>query len=298
VKHHPNRLSCFSFAVLVGLALLPTLSLADPPSNLTLPSFSSARPSNAPSVAPSPVASEILLLFDASGSMNEPAGRDADEAVTGPPLTKLQAGKRAIQQWLVTLPPDTRVGLRVYGNAHGSNALTPCRASRLVVPIAPANISRLGQAINQVQAAGPTPISYSLEQAANFDFSPGNHKKTLLLVTDGLETCDVDPCSIVLDLAKRHPNLRINVIAFGNFDANAMQQLGCLAKSTFGQVSQAKTAAQLLNQLQQGTAASLQVQGQVLLPSSNAPVVPTPRPYQPTMPAKPSSLKPIDFKRL
>jgi hypothetical protein len=104
----------------------------------------------------------------------------------------------------------------------------------------------------------------------------------------------------VLDLAKRHPNLRINVIAFGNFDANAMQQLGCLAKSTFGQVSQAKTAAQLLNQLQQGSAVNLQVQGQVLMPSSNAypranPVVPTPRSYQPT---QPSTLKPLDFKRL
>jgi hypothetical protein len=290
----------FLWLILLALMLASlnlTLVWATPPINLGKPALATPRQAAQPTVplaqqGPAraiPPSGELLLVFDASGSMNEAAQSDGE----GPPLTKLAAAKRAVQAWLTELPPSALVGLRVYGGPAG-NGFNACSASRTLVPVQPLNMGALAQRINSITASGATPITYSLEQAAQVDFSAGTHPKRLVLLTDGLETCDVSPCAIIQSLIAKHPSLHIDVIAFGAMDTEAAATLGCLTKATFGQLSSARTAAELLNRLKQSSSTHLDVQGQ-LLPSALP--VPSPRlPRQAPKPVAPSAMEALRYR--
>lgn len=241
---------------------------------------------------------EVLIILDASGSMQEPLEGGGN---------KMQAAKQVVRDLLAQLPTDLPLGLRVYGSTF--NTITPCFSSRLEVPIGVHNREAIARSLDAVHPNGATPIAYSLKKAMTGDFSPHAKTKRIILVSDGEETCDADPCSVAVTMVSGNYNIQVNIIGFGNLSLAAMRQLRCISAATFGRFSTATTRAELARQMNDLLQPDLSVQGKVLpvppASSSSSPGQTTPvgKPpasgtIKPTAPSSPPSSSEIDLRRL
>jgi Ca-activated chloride channel homolog len=124
------------------------------------------------------------MILDASGSMYA-------QLSTGG--TRIAAAKEVLTTFISQLPenPDLNVGLRIYGATAKAGTKEACVDSKLVLPLKGIARKELADTVIKTQPKGSTPIAYSLEQAA-LDFPIDNSKKLVVLVTDGIESCDGD----------------------------------------------------------------------------------------------------------
>lgn len=165
---------------------------------------------------------KLVLVLDSSGSMKERVGGDR----------KIDIAKSALNSVVAKLPAQAEVGLRVYGATIFSRSRPgACTDSQLVVPIGTDNRAALRAQIATYKPYGETPISYSLKQAAR-DVGPTG-QRTIVLVSDGEETCDVDPCVTAASIAKSGIHLKIDVIGL-RVTAKARSQLQCVADKGHG----------------------------------------------------------------
>lgn len=181
---------------------------------------------------------KLLMVLDSSGSMAEPTD-------SGQP--KIDAAKAALTDVAGSLDPKAQVGMRVYGaTVFDKSDAGACSDSQLVVPIGAGNSDALKSEIAKYKPYGETPIAYALEQAGNDLGASG--QRSILLVSDGEETCTPDPCPAAEKLAARGVDLRIDVIGFKVGDT-ARKQLSCIADKGRGQYSDADNAEELKKKL-------------------------------------------------
>lgn len=225
-------------ALLSALAVAPTLSA---------PALASPASSTTPVTSAEEAPGRLLLMLDASGSMNEkdPGGS-----------TKMVAAKKALTGLVGSLPEDTEVGLRVYGATQPGGKPTPkaCADTQLVAPIAPLDKDKLTEQINAFEAKGETPIAHSLEKALGDLGSTG--KRSVILVSDGEESCVPDPCPVVRKLVGQGIDLQIDTVGFG-VGAKARTQLQCIAEAGGGSYFDAKDATALAAALPKVTTRAL-----------------------------------------
>ncbi len=183
---------------------------------------------------------EIEIIFDASGSMTDP---------TADGVLKIDAAKEALKQITSEIEAGSKVGLRVFGaQPTDDNPELSCRDSQLIIPIGGINKQQMLNQVNGLLAQGQTPIGFSLQEAAN-DFTPGaNVKKTIILISDGEESCGLDPIVVVQGLKAKGINVVIHTIGF-NVNAKARAQLQQIAKMTGGIYANATSAGELTKQL-------------------------------------------------
>ncbi|WP_020578668.1 vWA domain-containing protein [Actinopolymorpha alba] len=239
---------CGSFAVLTGLVAGGSVAsasaapaAASPATALTPVSAAPPPQAQAARTNEGDASHKLLLLFDSSGSM-----KDLDDDGT----TKIEAARGAFRRLIPRLPAAGEVGLRVYGaTIYDRNAPGACRDTQLAVPIGPADKDALTRAVEGFRPYGETPISYSLQQAAKDLGTTG--KRTILLVSDGEETCDPNPCATARQIAGLGINLKIDVVGF-RINREARDQLRCIADAgsgTFYETSDAETLAASLHRL-------------------------------------------------
>lgn len=197
----------------------------------------------------------VLIILDSSSSMAE--------ALQGNE-TKMAAAKRTIAQILQKFPDNTPVGLRVYGQ-HAWNA---CHSTDLLVPIAPGGRYAIGKALLNIEPAGATPISYTIQKALMEDFRGLSGRKNIVLVSDGEETCSYDPCGVTVAMLRQGVDVKINVVGYGLQNLEAEKQLRCVALATKGKYYTADTAAQLADSLEEALRVNKNVQAQVVTGSS------------------------------
>lgn len=110
--------------------------------------------------------------------------------------------------------PDVEMALRVYGH---QSVVPPqdCNDTRLEVPFRPGNGYEIKREMRDLSPKGTTPIANSLARAAN-DFPPcPGCRNIIILITDGIEACDGDPCSVALELQQKGIILKPFVIGIG-----------------------------------------------------------------------------------
>lgn len=158
----------------------------------------------------------ILFLFDASQSMY---GRWQSDM-------KITIARRILSDLLDSLQytPDLEVALRVYGHQKDYPP-QDCDDSKLEVPFGPNNFSRIKHRLSTINPKGTTPIALSLERSAG-DFPPcENCRNIIVLITDGIEECDGDPCAVSLALQKKGIILKPFIIGIGK---NFAEQFDCV----------------------------------------------------------------------
>ena len=195
-----------------------------------------ALPAHAEPTAPP----QVLLVMDSSGSMAEP---------TGGGTTRIDAAKKALHSVIDNTPDDTELGLRVYGS-HDNPEGSPesCKDSDLVVPIATDNRNQLRTEVDKYKPVGWTPIAHSLSEAGKDLADEGN--RTIVLVSDGEETCEVDPCDVAAQLAEKGIDLTINTVGL-NVSGAAREKLQCIADKGKGEYYDAENADDLEEALNQ-----------------------------------------------
>ena len=182
---------------------------------------------------PQPVAaqaSRTILILDASGSM---WGQIAGEA-------KITIAQRVIGQLLESLPPEEALGLFAYGHRVKGD----CADIEELVPAGQHNAGAILAAVQSIQPKGKTPLSASVVAAAEaLKFE--ENRATVILVSDGRETCDLDPCAVARKLEQTGADFTAHVIGFDVADPEEIRQLSCLAEGTGGQFFTASNATEL-----------------------------------------------------
>ncbi len=156
--------------------------------------------------APPPL-TRILFIFDCSQSMFARWQSD----------TKINIAQKLISNMLDSLSDveNLELALRVYG--HQKNfPPQDCDDSKLEVPFSKNNYKRIKQKLKSLVPRGTTPIAYSLEKSANdFPLCKNNCRNIIILITDGLEECNGDPCAVSQMLQKKGIALKPFVIGIG-----------------------------------------------------------------------------------
>jgi len=187
----------------------------------------------------------ILFILDASNSMN--AQWDGE--------TRIKIAKELLSASIDSLRgvPNLEIALRVYGH---QSPITPtyqdCSDTKLEIPFGPDNILAIKNKIRTISAKGTTPIARSLEAAAG-DFPDKTSRNIIILITDGLEACDGDPCVIAQKLKDKGVTIRPFVIGIG-LDLSYLSKFDCIGtymdannKATFKNVLQTVISTALSN---------------------------------------------------
>ena len=199
-----------------------------------------------------------IIVLDASGSM---WGQ-----IDGRP--KLEIAREALASVLTGLPDDTELGLMAYGHREKGS----CTDIELIVPPGPGTAAMITAAARDMKFLGKTPLSEAVRQAAG-DLRFTEEKATVILITDGIETCEADPCALGAELEASGVDFTTHVVGFG-LTADEGRQVACLAENTGGKYIEASDAGALVEALKTTVAAA-----PVLVPAL-APA-PAPEPVKP-----------------
>lgn len=174
-------------------------------------------------------AGRVMLVLDGSNSM---WGR-----IDG--VEKIVVARDVLSQMIADFPPGMEVGLAAYGHRRAE------ACDDIEILLAPGNYSRevLEAAIRGVQPRGKTPITNALQLVA--DGLEDNTEMThLVLVSDGRETCEGDPCDLVRTLREQGIQLTVHVVGL-DVGIEESDQLQCIADAGGGVYAAAGTAGEL-----------------------------------------------------
>ena len=148
----------------------------------------------------------ILFIFDASRSMKGPWEGSR----------KIQIARDYLIQMVDSLKDKDhlQMALRVYGHQHGVPPQN-CNDTKLEVPFAEDNASKIKQTLRYLRPKGTTPIARSLAKAKNDFPASSNSRNLVILITDGKEACEGDPCAVSETLQKEGIILRPFIIGIG-----------------------------------------------------------------------------------
>jgi Ca-activated chloride channel family protein len=174
-------------------------------------------------------AGRSIIVLDASGSMwGQIDGR-----------AKLEIAREALGQVLAEIPAKTELGLMAYGHRTKGE----CNDIELIVPPAAGTGPAIAEAADKLQFLGKTPLSDAVRLAAG-ELKSTESKATVILITDGIETCNADPCALGRELEASGVDFTAHVVGFG-LTADEGKQVACLAENTGGQYIEAKDAGSL-----------------------------------------------------
>ncbi len=165
-----------------------------------------------------PEKTRILFLLDGSGSM----------LARWENTLRITVAKKLLSDLVDSLRSDENLelALRIYGHQF-DRRLRKCQDTRLEVPFSPKNHDKIINFLRILRPKGVTPIAYALEQAAG-DFPEGDKARNIIIIiTDGIESCDGDPCAVSLALQKKGIFLKPFIIGIG-MDKKFEDQFGCM----------------------------------------------------------------------
>ena len=168
----------------------------------------------------------LMFILDASGSMWGQVEGTAKIVIAKEVLTDLIKG----------LPDNTIAGLVAYGHRRKGD----CNDVEELIALGPLNRKAMTAQIQQLNAKGKTPISRSVRLTAE-RIKHLEDETTIILISDGQETCDPDPCGLVKDLKASGIKFIMHVIGF-DVTEEEKKQLECMAKEGGGKYFTADNA--------------------------------------------------------
>ena len=149
---------------------------------------------------------------------------------------KMDIAKKMLVDFLDSIKgvPNLEVALRIYGHQVPLRPERSCTDTKLEVPFSSdlrASVIAIKNRMKTIVPKGTTPIAYSLEQCGADFPAPSNPnlRNIIILITDGIEECDGDPCAVSLALQKKGIILKPFVIGIG-LDQTYLNSFGCIGK--------------------------------------------------------------------
>jgi len=173
---------------------------------------------------------KAILVLDASGSM---WGQIDGKA-------KWDIAKVAVDRLVTGWDPTIDLGLTVY--SHRSKG--SCDDIEDIIPVGPVDPARFKAVVGAISPKGKTPMTAAVKRAAE-QLKYTEDAATVILVSDGEETCNLDPCSIAQELEQKGVAFTAHVVGFDIRDQATRDQLKCIADNTGGTFVTADDAASL-----------------------------------------------------
>ncbi len=174
---------------------------------------------------------EVVVIVDGSGSMREP--------FAGAP-SRMTLAKDAIATVVNGLPDPVDVALIDFSN---------CDQVRLDKFYSQPERPSLIREVRGLQPDRGTPLARSIERAGNI--VSGDVESTIVVVSDGEDTCGRDPCAAARAVKAKRPNVTINVIDVSGAGGRSVVQ--CIAAATGGKVLTPNSTLDMKNKMQQAT---------------------------------------------
>lgn len=151
----------------------------------------------------------VLFILDASGSM---AGKWKTE-------TKMEMAKKILSHLADSLKRENiPFALRVFGHQKDKK-FEDCNDTKLVLPISSGNYSKLSSTLESINPNGYSPIALSLEEAVkDFPLTKTEQRPIIILISDGFENCEGDPCAASNKLKNAGIYLKPYIIGLGLTD--------------------------------------------------------------------------------
>jgi len=159
-----------------------------------------------------------MLVIDASNSM---WGQ-----IDG--VNKIVIAKDVVDGLLYDIPAERRLGLVAYGHRRQGDC------SDIEVLAQPgADRDAMRAAVRGLSPRGRTPLTDSVRVAAETLAVSDGGTSSVILISDGLETCEADPCALAAALKAANANFTIHVVGF---DVTEEERAGliCMAEETGG----------------------------------------------------------------
>jgi len=194
---------------------------------------------------------DAMLVFDGSGSMAETGFNGLDQP-------RIISAREAMRRALPNITPFRNLGLLTYG-AGNTEIDHGCQNINVRFGPSPNSASQITAEIDALKPNGDTPLTQSVETAANvLDYK--NKPGVVVLVTDGKETCGGAPCQLAAKLSADGLDLKIHIVGFqirsdffdwrnvgGRNYENVATVSTCLADQTGGEYFHTETIEELVS---------------------------------------------------
>lgn len=181
------------------------------------------------SISVASAAEDVVIVYDASGSM---WGQ-----IEG--TSKIEIARDVMADLVTNWSDDTNLGLVAYGHRTAGD----CRDIETLIEPGPLHRASFISTVNSIQPRGKTPISDAVQHAADL-LSYRDNPATVVLISDGLETCQADPCALAEQLARQGVKFTTHVVGF-DLEDEAHANLACIAENTGGVFVPAQNADEL-----------------------------------------------------
>ncbi len=175
----------------------------------------------------------VMLVLDASNSMwGQIDGKN-----------KIVIARDVVRDVLGDVPAGMKLGVLAYGHRSEGD----CNDIETVLPVEAVDADRYMSVIDGINPKGKTPLTEAVRRAAEelkYDDVPA----TVILVSDGIETCNADPCALAAELASGGVDFTVHVVGF-DVTAEEAASFSCLAERTGGQFFTARNAGELTDAL-------------------------------------------------
>ncbi len=166
------------------------------------------------------VGAELEDRLDAGILAREPgARRRYRELLAEPGPKRITRAREAFAAAAKALPSRVELGLVVFRE---------CKDIRQVGIFPPDERSQAVDYVRSVIPRGRTPIADSLRAAAEMF---GDGQGSIVLLTDGREFCNGDPCAAAAEIHAEHPGTPISIV-----DISGQAKAECIAAATGGRV--------------------------------------------------------------
>lgn len=175
----------------------------------------------------------LMILLDGSKSMGE---------FLPSRMTKMDTVRASLHQSLTKIPSSTCVGLRVFGQHLTRDNYIDCQQSELLIPPSNGNRRSIFERLRHIKPTGLTPLEHSIKEIVEKDLRAFQGKKTIVLITDGSETCGGNPWEYVKTFAEQKIHVKIIIVGLGmQNNPSARRQLTRIAQCTNGNFTNVDT---------------------------------------------------------
>ncbi|MEK7254446.1 MAG: vWA domain-containing protein [Bacteroidota bacterium] len=178
-------------------------------------------------------AARYLFILDCSGSMWQKLG---DEH-------RIATAKKVMKNLVDKLPATAHAGLIAYGH----NRKSDCEDIETLVALSPLDKAAFHAKIDALNPQGKTPIAKSIQHALAL-LRNETQPVSIILVSDGLETCEGDACGLVKKAREQGVKITLHVVGFG-IEEQDISALECIAQAGGGQYFPANNASELSDAL-------------------------------------------------
>lgn len=189
--------------------------------------------------------SPIIFIYDASGSMwGQMQGK-----------TKMEIASEVLETSIENLPENQNIALVAYGHRQKGD----CRDVEFLVDISNNSKATVNSEVKKIKPLGMTPLAHSANLVIE-KLKSTKTKATIILVTDGIESCNGNICDVVTAAKNTGVDFKLHIIGFGLKDGET-KQLKCAANAGDGKYFNAENGADLGDVLEEATNQTIDKKG-------------------------------------